>query len=120
MWTMQAVELFRFGADAGPAAGGTGGMLIQLIPFLAIFAIFYFLLIMPMRKRQKKHLEMVSKLVKGDRVITSGGLFGTVISTEEDRIVVRIAEPKVDVQIARSAVAGLAKDAATVNLTPAE
>ncbi|HUK12210.1 MAG TPA: preprotein translocase subunit YajC [Thermoanaerobaculaceae bacterium] len=94
--------------------------LIQFLPFILIFGIFYLLLIMPMRKRQKKHQELLAKLAKGDRVITNGGIFGTVVEVEGDKLTLRIAEPKVDIQVAISAVAGLAKDAADVKLTPGE
>jgi preprotein translocase subunit YajC len=94
--------------------------LIQFLPFILIFGIFYLLLIMPMRKRQKKHQELLGKLTKGDRVITNGGIFGTVVGIEDDKLTLRIAEPKVDIQVARSAVAGLAKDAGSVDLTASE
>ena len=93
--------------------------LIQLLPFLLIFGIFYLLLIMPMRRRQKKHQELLGKLTKGDRVITTGGIFGTVVDVEGDVLTLRISE-NVKIQVARSAVAGLAKDAATVDLSPSE
>ena len=94
--------------------------IIQFLPFLVIFGIFYLLLIMPMRKRQKKHQELLSKLTKGDRVITSGGIFGTVVDVDADVLTLRIGDPKVDIKVARSAVAGLAKDAATVDLSANE
>ena len=93
--------------------------LIQFLPFLVIFGIFYLLLIMPMRRRQKKHQELLGKLTKGDRVITNGGIFGTVVEVENDVLTLRIAE-NVKIQVARSAVAGLAKDAGSVDLTPSE
>jgi preprotein translocase subunit YajC len=94
--------------------------LVQFLPFILIFGIFYLLLIMPMRRRQKKHQELLGKLTKGDRVITNGGIFGTVVEVEDDKLTLRIAEPKVDIQVARSAVAGLAKDAGSVDLTASE
>ncbi len=93
--------------------------IFQFLPFLLIFGIFYLLLIMPMRKRQKKHQELLGKLTKGDRVITTGGIFGTVVEAEDDVLTIRIAD-NVKIQVARSAVAGLAKDAGTVDLTPSE
>jgi preprotein translocase subunit YajC len=93
--------------------------LVQFLPFILIFGIFYLLLIMPMRRRQKKHQDLLSKLSKGDRVITNGGIFGTVVDVEGDVITLRIAE-NVKIQVARSAVAGLAKDAGSVDLTPSE
>ncbi len=94
--------------------------LIQFLPFLVIFAIFYLLLIMPMRKRQKKHQELLTKLTKGDNVITNGGIFGTVVGVEGDVLTLRIGDPKVDIKVARSAIAGLAKDAGTVDLSASE
>jgi preprotein translocase subunit YajC len=94
--------------------------LVQFLPFILIFGIFYLLLIMPMRRRQKKHKELLGKLTKGDRVITNGGIFGTVVEVEDDKLTLRIAEPKVDIQVARSAVAGLAKDAGSVDLSASE
>ena len=94
--------------------------LIQFLPFLLIFGIFYLLLIMPMRRRQKKHQELLGKLTKGDRVITNGGIFGTVVEVADDKLTLRIAEPRVDIQVARSAVAGLAKDAGSVDLSASE
>jgi preprotein translocase subunit YajC len=93
--------------------------IFQFLPFILIFGIFYLLLIMPMRKRQKKHQELLSKLSKGDRVVTTGGIFGTVIEAEGEVLTVRIAE-NVKIQVARTAVAGLAKDAGTVDLNPSE
>ncbi len=93
--------------------------IFQFLPFILIFGIFYLLLIMPMRKRQKKHQELLSKLSKGDRVVTTGGIFGTVIEAEGEVLTVRIAD-NVKIQVARTAVAGLAKDAGTVDLNPSE
>jgi preprotein translocase subunit YajC len=97
----------------------TANGFIQFVPLILIFGIFYVLLILPMRRRQKKHQELLGKLAKGDRVITSGGIFGTVLDVEGDVLTLRIAE-NVKIQVARSAVAGLAKDAGTVDLNPTE
>ena len=94
-------------------------MLMQFLPLLVIFGIFYLLLIMPMRKRQKKHQEMLKAITKGDRVVTTGGIFGTVVAVEDDVVSLRVAE-NVKLQIALSAVAGLAKDAGTADLSPTE
>ncbi len=94
--------------------------LIQFLPFLLIFGIFYLLLIMPMRRRQKKHQDLLSKLAEGDKVVTNGGIFGIVIKVQDDRLTLRIAKPNVDIEVARSAVAGLAGDAGKVDLNPSE
>jgi preprotein translocase subunit YajC len=94
-------------------------LFMSLVPLLVIFGIFYLLLIMPMRKRQKKHQEMLKAITKGDRVVTTGGIFGTVVAVEEDVVQLRVAE-NVKLQVALSAIAGLAKDAGTAELNPTE
>ena len=74
------------------------------IPLIVIFVIFYFMLIRPQSKRQKEHEKMVNALKKDDRVITTGGLYATVISVKENIVEAKIAE-NVKVQILKSAVA---------------
>jgi len=76
---------------AGRPAAPQGNMLTALIPFVLVFAIFYLLIILPQRKKQKKHMEMVDNLKPGDRVITSGGIHGTIMGVQKDYIEVRIA-----------------------------
>lgn len=77
-----------------------------LLPLVLMVAIFYFLLIAPVRRRQKRQEEMIASLKTGDRVITSGGLCGTVVGIKDDRISLRIA-PKVSVEVTKSSVVGL-------------
>ncbi len=73
-----------------------------------IFVIFYFLLIAPMRKKQKKTQQMLAKLKKGDEVVTNGGLFGRVAALDEERgFVVLEISTNVKVKVLRSAIAGL-------------
>ena len=69
-----------------------------------MFAIFYFLLIAPMRKKQRKHAEMLQNLKNGDRVITNGGIHGTVVGVSEGMVQVRIAD-QVKIDLSKSAVA---------------
>ncbi|MBI4051475.1 MAG: preprotein translocase subunit YajC [Elusimicrobia bacterium] len=76
---------------------------ISLIPLLAIFGIFYFLLIRPQQKQAKEHEKMLQALKRGDRVITSGGLYGTITTIKGTDLELKIAE-NVRVMIARSAV----------------
>ncbi len=97
----------------------SGNPLSVLILPLIIFGIFYVVMFMPMRKRQKKHQEMLSKIAKGDRVVTTGGIYGTVVSVDGDVVMLRVAE-NVKLQVARAAIAGMASDAANVNLAPGE
>lgn len=94
-------------------------VLMNILPLIIIFGIFYLVMILPMRRRQKKHQDMLSKLTRGDRVLTTGGIFGTVVEAESDTLTLRIAD-NVKVQVARSAVAGLASEAGSVDLGPKE
>jgi preprotein translocase subunit YajC len=91
-----------------PQQGGQGGAagLLSLLPMVLILLIFYFLLIRPQQQRQKKHQAMISELKKGDRVLTAGGLFATVLNVKDDRIVATIGED-VKVEIAKQFVTGL-------------
>jgi preprotein translocase subunit YajC len=73
-------------ANGAPQAS----MLGALVPFVIIFAIFYLLIIMPARKKQKQHQSMVGALRGGERVVTAGGVFGTVTRVMEDRIEVQV------------------------------
>ena len=68
--------------------------------------IFYFLMIMPAQRRQKKVAEMLKNLKAGDKVITNGGIYGTIVGLEDEAVQLRIAE-QVKVKLARSAIAGL-------------
>jgi preprotein translocase subunit YajC len=68
-----------------------------------IFVIFYFLLIRPQQKRQKDHRKMLDSMTKGDRVLTSGGMYGVVVGIDADKVVLKIAE-NVKAEFAKSAI----------------
>ncbi len=90
-------------AQTGGGAGGLGGI-EGLMPFVLIAVVFYFLLIRPQQKRQKDHKGMVANLRRGDRVVTAGGIIGTVSKVPSDaELVVEIAEG-VKVKIARGTI----------------
>ena len=93
------------------AAEGEGGgrMFIFLIQIVAIFAIFYYLLIRPQKKEQERHRDMVERLQKGDEIITAGGVVGTVVHAEPDRLTIRSAE-NTRLVIDRSKVAHVVED----------
>jgi len=76
------------------------------LPLILIMVIFYFLMILPAQRRQKKVNEMLKSLKTGDKVITSGGIYGTIVGLEEEAVQLRIAE-QVRVKVSRSAIAGL-------------
>ena len=82
------------------------GALGGLLPIILIMVIFYVLLIMPAQRRQKKTTQMLAALKNGDKVITSGGVYGTIVGLEDDTIQLRIAD-QVKVKVLRSAIAGL-------------
>ena len=75
-------------AQQGQAASGdpVSQLLTSLLPMAAIFAVFYFLMIRPQRKRHNDHMKMISELKKGDKVVTSAGIHGTVDSVEDSGI----------------------------------
>jgi preprotein translocase subunit YajC len=75
----------------GQEAGSSTTSTVYMIGFLVvIFALFYFVMIRPQRKRQKEQQEMISTMQKGDRVITAGGIFGVVDSIREDSVVIKV------------------------------
>jgi len=83
---------------------GSLGFFGALLPFVLVFVIFYVLIIMPQRKRQKKHQAMVEQLKPGDRIITSGGIYGTVMGVQTDRIELKVSA-NVKIDVTKSAVA---------------
>jgi len=87
----------------------SGQGIAQFIPLILIFVIFYFFLIRPQQKRVKEHKTMVESLKRGDEIITSGGIIGTIEKVmEDDRIEVNIDE-NVKVQIIKSTITSLLK-----------
>ena len=98
---MSLVPMFL---DATAAPSSTAGMLTTVVPFVAIIAIFYFLIIRPQNKKQKEIEKMIKALKKGDKVVTIGGIHGTVSSTKENTVVVRVDE-NVRIEFNRSAIA---------------
>ena len=92
--------------DAPPTGGTSSGpasLIGQLAPFLIVGVLFFVLLILPERKKQKKRTSMLSALKKGDRVMTSSGIFGTVVSLSEEVVVLQVADG-VRLRFTRSAV----------------
>jgi preprotein translocase subunit YajC len=93
----------------GQAAAGGGqqpSMLTALFPFIIIFVIFYFLIIMPARKKQKQHQNMIAGLKGGERVITSGGIYGTVTRVMEDRIEIEVSK-NTTIQVTKPSIAAI-------------
>lgn len=79
-------------APGGAAGGGGGGVMPMLIFFGAMFAIMYFLMIRPQKKKQQEHKQMLSSIKKGDKVVTSTGIHGTVSDVSEETFLIQIAD----------------------------
>ncbi|WP_456479740.1 preprotein translocase subunit YajC [Nautilia sp.] len=88
---------------AAPQAGQPS-LLASLLPLIILFAIFYFLVILPQQRQAKKHKQMVEELKKGDKIITTGGIIAEVVKNEPDFLKVRIND-NVEVKLDKSAVA---------------
>jgi len=95
--------------QAAPGPGGLGQTVTGFLPIILVFVIFYFILLAPMRKQQKKTKEMLKALKKGDRVVTSGGICGTVAQVEDAWVWVKITDT-VKVKMTKNAVTGLIED----------
>ena len=92
------IGLFAQGIGAGSAPS---------LMMVAIFAIFYFLLIMPQQRRQKKWQATLKQIKPGDKVVTSGGLTGVIMSVKDDAVVLRVPPDNIKLEIARSSIVTL-------------
>ena len=81
--------------------------LVGFVPILLIFAIFYFLLFLPMQRQKKQQKKMLEELQNGNTVLTSGGIVGTIVSIDGDTLVLRVKPDNIKLQVARSAVSNL-------------
>jgi len=93
-------------ALAGSPPGGEGHPLSSLILMGLIFSIFYFILILPMKNKQKKLEDLLKALKAGDKVLINNGIFGTIVGVEDDAFQVRI-DDKTKIKVLKSAVSGL-------------
>ncbi len=78
----------------------------QLLPLIIIFVLFYFFLIMPQQKKQKERKNMLANLKKGDKVITIGGIYGTILDIKDEELVLDLGNG-IKIKVARSAIGGL-------------
>ncbi len=89
--------------------GGAGSAFSSFLPLILIFVIFYFLLIRPQSKRAKEHKNMLENVKKGDKIVTSGGIFGVIEAIDGNTLTIKIAE-NVRIKTGRSAIAGIRTD----------
>ena len=102
---MVLASFMGFMQETGAAgARPQGNFITALIPFILVFVIFYVLIILPSRKKQKKHQEMVEALKSGDKIVTTGGIYGTVMGVKEDRIERKVSS-NVKVDVTKNAIA---------------
>jgi len=92
-----------------PPGGAGPAFADQIVLILIIFSIFYFIVFRPMRKGQRDVETMRAELKNGDRIVTSGGIYGTVVGVSEESVQLRIAD-QVKVQVAKSAIARLVQE----------
>jgi preprotein translocase subunit YajC len=100
---MRVLNTFAFFAAAAPP----GGALMSFLPFLLIIVVFYFLLIRPNQKRQKQWQEMLNNLKPGDRVTTTGGIRGTILTLKDDAIQLRIPPDNLKIEVVKTAIASV-------------
>ena len=101
MWELGCPALFAMGT---PAAGGASAW-VQLVPFVLVIGIFYFIILLPMKRRQQKVQTFLAALKVGDNIVTSGGMYGTITRLNDQSVQVQIAE-RVRIEISRNAVVG--------------
>ena len=94
------------GQPGGAGPGGAGGLLGSVIPLVLIFVVFYFLLIRPQQKRTKEHKRMLENLKKGDKIITSGGIYGVIEAVGTNTVTVKIGE-NVKIKLGKAYIASL-------------
>ncbi len=97
------LNTFAFFVAAAPA----GGAIMSFLPFLLIIVVFYFLLIRPNQKRQKQWQEMLNNLKPGDKVTTTGGIRGVILSLKDDAIQLRIAPDNLRIEVVKTAIASV-------------
>jgi len=89
--------------QGGAADPGPGGIITSFLPFVAVILIFYFLIIRPQNKKRKETEKMLGALKKGDKVVTIGGLYGTIQSVKESTVIIKVDE-NVKLEFTRSAI----------------
>ena len=94
------------------SGGGLAAVLPQLVPIVLVLGIFFFLVIRPQQRERRKREQMLAALKKGDRVVTSGGLIGTVVGVTDRKVSLKLGD-SVRVECLRSAITGLESDAKT-------
>ena len=99
-----------------PQGGGGGSIYGTLLPILLVFLIFYFMILRPQQKKQKEREKLLSAVQKGDKVVTVGGMHGTVVGLEEKTVLVQISDD-VKVKFERMAISSINRASDTIGKT---
>jgi preprotein translocase subunit YajC len=106
---MNPTILFAMSSPGGGTEGGGASSLFSFLPLVLIFVVFWFMIIRPQKKQQDQRKTMLAAVKRGDKIITSGGLFATVKDVKADRVVATISE-NIKVEIALSAVSAVVEE----------
>lgn len=104
------IAMLLMSSCAPPGGGGesSGSAITSFIPFILIFVLFYFLILRPQQKQSRQRQEMLKNVKRGDRVLSSGGIYGKVVNVNENDLTVEIAKG-INVQMARSGISSIVK-----------
>ena len=91
-------------AQTTPA--GSGNPILAFAPLVVMFVVFYFLLIQPQQKRQKELNQMIQNMKKGDKIVTAGGVIGTIAGIQNDYVIIKVGDGETKIEILKSAVTG--------------
>jgi preprotein translocase subunit YajC len=107
------MSILQLAADAAPQ-NSTTGFLTMLIPFALMFVLLYFLIIRPQRKKEQERLQMIQNVKKDDYILTTGGIYGAVVSVKDNEVVIRIDDATgAKVKLAKSAIIGVEKQSSS-------
>jgi preprotein translocase subunit YajC len=107
-FNMDSIVYAMSKTGTGTATSSGGSTFSALVPIIAMFAIFYFLLIRPQQKKAKQHRDMLGALKTGDKVINAGGIFGEVTGIDNTTVTIEIA-PKVRIKVTRESISAVVK-----------
>ena len=102
--------MLNFLAAASQQQGQQGNPILGLLPLVLLLLVFYFFLILPQSRRQKKHMEMLKSLKKGDRIITAGGIIGTIVGVDEQKVVIKVGDEGTKLEVSKAYVAQKLED----------
>lgn len=104
-------EAVVFAQESGSGSGSSPGMSSLLFPMMLMFGIFYFLILRPNQKRERERRAMLGSLSKGSKVVTNGGICGTIVGLNDKTVVLKVSdEPVIKIEFLRSAVSQVAAE----------